>query len=249
VMGWVHVEETEEGAGWDDRGQKTAFLRHSILKIVSFPRQARDKHRESSFFGLKRRFLTVLAGTRYVTSMYYVLNALEHGATTMEKGYAMWAELVRDIILGMVAGLMTTITMATSGDDQEVQIKLRSLRGWMISKNVPKMFQIKVVDYCNEVWSNRSGINIDELLGDVPPAMKLNLSTFLYGSVITNVPLFRGLAEEVIGALCNVVRPIMVLKDQEVMSEGQTGREMYILMTGEVRTSATLLPDRCTDPA
>ena len=37
-------------------------------------------------------------------------------------------------------------------------------------------------------------------------AMKLNLSTFLYGSALSNVPLFRGLSREVIGALCSRVR-------------------------------------------
>ena len=181
-------------------------------------------------------------GTRYVSSMYNVLNALEHGSTNLEKVYAMWAELMRDFILGMVAGLMTTISMAMNTGDQEVQVKLRSLRAWMISKNVPKTFQIKIVDYCNEMWSNRAGLNIDELLGDVPPAMKLNLATFLYGGAIGNVPLFRGLADEVIGALCNVARPMVVLKDQEVMTEGQPGREMYILMSGELEVLKDTFP-------
>ena len=48
-------------------------------------------------------------------------------------------------------------------------------------------------------------------------AMKLNLSTFLYGSALSNVPLFRGLSREVIGALCSRVRPMYVMKDQDVV--------------------------------
>ena len=43
-------------------------------------------------------------GTRYLTSTFYILNALEHGGTNAEKGYALWAELMRDFILGLVAG-------------------------------------------------------------------------------------------------------------------------------------------------
>ena len=50
-------------------------------------------------------------GTRYLTSTYLVLNALEHGSTDAEKGYALFAELMRDFILGLVAGLMTTISV------------------------------------------------------------------------------------------------------------------------------------------
>jgi hypothetical protein len=29
-------------------GKKTCFLRHFILKMITLPRQARDKHREST---------------------------------------------------------------------------------------------------------------------------------------------------------------------------------------------------------
>ena len=55
---------------------------------------------------------SVGTGTRYLTSTFYVLNALEHGGTAAEMGYALFAELMRDFILGLVAGLMATIAMA-----------------------------------------------------------------------------------------------------------------------------------------
>jgi hypothetical protein len=48
---------------------------------------------------------------RYIASMYYVLNSLEAGTTTMERGFGIIAEFTRDIILGLVASLITTISM------------------------------------------------------------------------------------------------------------------------------------------
>ena len=50
--------------------------------------------------------------TIYFASLYYGLNALEGGYTTNEHGYAVFAELVNDIILGLVAGLITTISIS-----------------------------------------------------------------------------------------------------------------------------------------
>ena len=163
-------------------------------------------------------------GTRYVTSTYYVLNALENASTDGEKGFALFAELMRDFILGLVAGLMTTISMAMNGGEQESQWKLRALKGWMQKNNLPKTLQIRIQEYCHELWGNRSGFNIDELFADVPPAMRVHLKQFLYSSIISQVPLFRGLSSEVIGALCNVAQPMYALNGQTVMEEGQPVR-------------------------
>ncbi len=171
---------------------------------------------------------------RYITATYLVLNALENGGTTSERGFALVAELMRDFILGMVAGLMTTISMATNGGEQESQWKLRSLKGWMQKNNLPKSLQIQITEYCHELWNNRSGFNIDELFGDVPPTMRTHLKHFLYSSTVGQIPLFRGLSKEVIGALCGAAKPMYALAGDTVMQEGQPGRELYMLMNGEL---------------
>ena len=44
--------------------------------------------------------------------------------------YALFAELMRDFILGMIAGLMASISAAMDSNDQEVQLKMRSLIIW-----------------------------------------------------------------------------------------------------------------------
>ena len=54
--------------------------------------------------------------------------------------------------------------------------------------------------------------------------MRVHLQQFLYSSIISQVPLFRGLSSEVIGALCNVAQPMYALNGQTVMEEGQPVR-------------------------
>jgi hypothetical protein len=74
--------------------------------------------------------------------------------------------------------------------------------------------------------TNRSGIDIDELLSNVPPLMRSTMMNLLYSRNITAVPMFRGLSEEVLGGLCLRARPMYVLPKQTVMVEGMPGREM-----------------------
>ena len=141
---------------------------------------------------------------RYLKSMYYVLNALENSGTDGEMAFALFAELMRDFILGMVAGLMATISMAMGSGNQEAQWKVRALKGWMSEKKIPKTFQQRLSEHCNELWTNRSAFDIEELFRDVPPTMRLNLAYFLYGTHVSNIPLFRDLGEAVIAAICSV---------------------------------------------
>ena len=59
--------------------------------------------------------LQIALGSRYVVSMSKVLIALENCETDMERWFSVLAEFVRDFILGMLAGLMTTMSMAMNG--------------------------------------------------------------------------------------------------------------------------------------
>jgi hypothetical protein len=53
--------------------------------------------------------------------MYLVLNPLDNSETTGEKGFGIWAELMRDMILGLIASLMTAIQLAMATTDAEVR--------------------------------------------------------------------------------------------------------------------------------
>ena len=51
--------------------------------------------------------------------------------TTAERGFGVFAEFCRDFILGLVASLITTISMAMSNNDNETNIRLKGLKLWM----------------------------------------------------------------------------------------------------------------------
>ena len=53
--------------------------------------------------------------------------------------------------------------------------------------------------------------------------MRLNLCLLLYENIISNVPLFRGLSGEVVAAPCRVVRPMSVIRNHDIMREGEPG--------------------------
>ena len=183
---------------------------------------------------------SISLGTRYVTSTYLVMNAIENSNTDAEKAFALVSEFARDFILGLLAGIITTVSMAVNSfgeGSQDGQLRLRDLKNWMSKKNLPKALQIPILQYCNEVWTNRSGLNVNEFFSDVPPSMRMKLLSYLYGSVIARNPLFRGLANEVVSTLCQKAKALYVMPNQKIINEGEPGKEMYMVISGELEVT------------
>ena len=53
----------------------------------------------------------------------------------------------------------------------------------------------------------------------------------LYGRYVASVPVFKGLAPEIIAALSLKCNPTVVTKGQKIIQEGEPGREMYIIIS------------------
>ena len=175
---------------------------------------------------------------RYWTSMYYVLNALEpHILTDGERMFAVLAELVMAVIYGSVAGVMSTILIGMSGNEKEAAQRMGGLRQWVNSKKMPKVMQKGIIMYFNELWNQRAGVRTLNMLNEMPPQLNLEVTTHLYRNNLSTIPFFCGLAEEIMFKLCRECQPMLVLKGQAIVEENTPGREMYILMSGEVQVT------------
>ena len=67
--------------------------------------------------------------------------------------------------------------------------------------------------------------------------MRLEFSTHLYATHLAQVPLFRGLGNSVVHTLCDIVEPMLAVRSQVIYSEGSVGKEMYILISGELEVT------------
>lgn len=93
-------------------------------------------------------------------------------------------------------------------------------------------------DFFHSTWMTNRQIDYRALVSEMPPQMAGEVVTKLYGRFLAATPLFRGLSSEVITALCHVATPMLAVREQAIMEEGAAGREMFILMKGEVEMLA-----------
>ena len=178
--------------------------------------------------------------TRYTTSLYFAFNSLEHAESDREKVAAILCELTLAVIYGMLAGLMSSIMMAGQADSQDKQRKMARIRGWLVSRRVPADFQSTVMSYFHKALDkkNANSEGFEKMVLDtMPPAMASKTAAMLYGDWLSNLPLFKGLSQEIITSLCKVVVPLLVHRGQQVIKEQDLGTEMYMLLRGEVEVT------------
>lgn len=173
--------------------------------------------------------------SRYVTSMYYVIGSLEPRYRTLpERGFAIFAFVCVLIIEGAVAGVLSSILIRIGGKDQEVNDKLKAAKLWMREHRIPKDKAAKALDYFRMVYHRTSMYEESDILNTMPPDMRLDFSTQLYEKFLREVPLFRGLSVALIHSVCGIASPMLAVRQQVIYSEGSTGKEMYVLISGEL---------------
>ena len=80
-------------------------------------------------------------------------------------------------------------------------------------------------------------MNEQEIIDELPPAMRMDLVRRIYGPVVASVPLFFGLPRAVLTEICMALVPLPALKGEILLSEGGTGTEMYCISTGSFRVT------------
>jgi hypothetical protein len=189
----------------------------------------------------------ILVGERYLTSMYYVLNALENGDTNYEKLAAVFGELVLGFIYGALAGLMSTVMLGAMGQEQVTGDRIKALKQWMQDKKTssghqlfPASYKKGMLRYFLRLWTKPHLQSEKELLQQMSPTMASELRQMLYEPFLMTIPLFRGLSKEVHVALAEHVQPTIATANTVIVSEGQSGTDMYMIISGEVEVSKEL---------
>lgn len=192
-----------------------------------------QKAEEDPWWG--ERGLNASLTTRYVTSMYGIFNALENGFTDSEKAFAIFAELiVGSVIYGGLAAVLSAALMESKQDSEEFNKNYKSLKMWLKTRKVHTNYQRKVLAAYSHKFKDSTTFDEQHLLKELPPAMASNLLEKLYGQYLAEVPYFRDLDQVVIVRLAQAVKTLTAEKDSIIMEEGKTGKEMFILVEGEV---------------
>ena len=123
-------------------------------------------------------------------------------------------------------------------DHHEFQHQLDYVTNFLMKHQMPKRILHQVEEYFNHVLRVNNGYDVNTVIDPLPDSIRFDISVHLFRSIIENVCIFRGALPGVISSVLMHLRPVVIIPDQVVMLEGEIGREMYFLRTGQMEVFA-----------
>jgi voltage-gated potassium channel len=112
--------------------------------------------------------------------------------------------------------------------------KMETVTEYLRSRHVPKNLLTRVRDYYEYLWAKHRGMPEQDLVGDLPESLRLELLLSLVRELLVNVPLFKYCEPPLRDALLMELKPRTYDPGSQVAREGDVGREIFFICQGEV---------------
>lgn len=183
--------------------------------------------------------------TPYLDAYYYAITTLTtvgYGDRTpftdLEKVFSIISELAGGITFGILAGTLSAMLTESNAADQRADDQLGALKAFMTSKRVNKTLRRQITDQMEYFYKTKSVFDEAEIVEKLPPKFRKALLLTMYKPQLTTCPLFAGLDESIITKLAVTLRPYLGCEGDVVVSEGEVGDEMYMVVKGDVQLSS-----------
>ena len=179
--------------------------------------------------------------TRYITAYYWAITTISTvgfgditAQTTTERVFSIIAEMFGCLMFAVLIGSLGSMMVGQKLLEEKVSKQLSELREFMQAKSIPKALRVKIRRFMETLYEQKTGYNEQDVLTELPPAMAQELLHHMYKHLIQEVPLFKNLEEGAITQICGLIKPFTAMKSDLIFQRGEVGREMYIIIEGEV---------------
>lgn len=100
----------------------------------------------------------------------------------------------------------------------------------------------RIFDYINTQWQNRSSeaIHNSDYFRDVPQSVRTLLKENVYVESVREIPLFKGLPEDVISSLCSIATVDVLPPKEVVCYDGDACERLYYILGGFVEVISSI---------
>ena len=99
-------------------------------------------------------------------------------------------------------------------------------------KRVPLEVKKRIGAFYEYLYSSALSVEKAQLLRDLPPSLKMQLSISVNRRLIAECPIFHGRSAPCVLALLECLRPTVFVPKQVVVREGEPGRALYFVNRG-----------------
>ena len=180
-------------------------------------------------------------GTVYLGAMYWSIQTLTtvgYGdilpQNDAERAYSIFSMLIGGGYYGFIVATMASLVSNLDANAKSYYEKMDNVTSYMKKRKFPKVLFRKMRKYYKHYFEQRTALNESEILDDLSSQLRTEVALFLIHDIVYNIDLFHDLTPEMLAKLLTVLKPLQAGHGEVLSVAGQIGREMYIIISGEM---------------
>ncbi|XP_057805805.1 cyclic nucleotide-gated ion channel 1-like [Salvia miltiorrhiza] len=153
--------------------------------------------------------------------------------------FAIAISVIGLILFSLLIGNMQKYLQSITTRVEEMRVKRRDAEHWMSHRMLPEELRARVRRYEQYKWQENRGVEEDSLIRNLPNDLRRDIKRHLCWTLLTRVPMFDKMDEQLLDALCTRLKPVLYTEGSIIVREGDPVDEMLFIMRGNIWTATT----------
>ncbi|KAJ7546947.1 hypothetical protein O6H91_08G062000 [Diphasiastrum complanatum] len=159
-------------------------------------------------------------------------NALTPSNHMLEVVFAITVITCGLLMFTMLIGNIQVFLHSITAKKEEMHLRMRDLEWWMRRRQLPSRLRHRVRQYERQKWAALRGVDESLMIRDLPEGLRRDIKHHLCLDLVRQVPLFDQMDEIVLDTICDRVKPLLFIKGETVIREGDPILRMLFIVRG-----------------
>lgn len=143
------------------------------------------------------------------------------------------------VLFSFLIGNMQTYLQSTTTRLEEMRVKRQDAQQWMAHRLLPENLRERIRRYEQYRWQETRGVDEENLLRNLPKDLRRDIKRHLCLALLMRVPMFEKMDEQLLDAMCDLLKPVLYTEESHIVREGDPVDEMLFIMRGQLLTMTT----------
>uniref|UniRef100_H3BIF6 Voltage-gated delayed rectifier potassium channel KCNH4 n=1 Tax=Latimeria chalumnae TaxID=7897 RepID=H3BIF6_LATCH len=176
----------------------------------------------------------------YITSLYFALSSLTSvgfgnvsANTNSEKIFSICTMLIGALMHAVVFGNVTAIIQRMYSRRSLYHTRTKDLKDFIRIHHIPKQLKQRMLEYFQTTWSVNNGIDVNELLKDLPDELRADIAMHLNKEILQS-PIFEPASRGCLRSISLHIKPSFCTPGEYLIRQGDALQAFYFVCSGSM---------------